>query len=51
MVFFLIGMERGAQCVQQRVQRMLLVGADFIKQAVEPFDGQIVFLLISRPLS
>ena len=46
MVLFLPGMNKSAECIEQRIQRMILVGAHFINEAIEPVHRQIVVLLI-----
>ncbi len=46
-MLFLPGVDNGTKRVEQRIERMLLISADFIDQAVEPIQGQVVFLSFS----
>ena len=45
MVLFLPGMNKSAECIEQRIQRVMLVGAHFINEAIEPVHRQFIVLL------
>src|SRR5919109_5340330 len=48
MVLLFIGMNERAQCIQERVEGMLLVSPYFVQQAVEAFHGQVVFAFVAN---
>lgn len=48
MVLLFIGMDEGAQRIQERIERVLLVSPHFVQQVVEAFHSPVVFLLVPQ---
>jgi hypothetical protein len=48
MVLLFIGMDERAQCIQERIEWMLLVSPYLVQQAVEAFHGQVVFGFVAN---
>src|SRR5690242_16883030 len=45
-MLFLVGANQRAERIQQIVERMVVVGADFVQQFVQVCDSQIIFMLV-----
>jgi predicted nucleotidyltransferase len=45
-VLLFVGVDERAECVEQTVQRVLLIRADFVHERVQPLDRRIVLLLV-----